>query len=188
MNCAPSDGDRIWSKCRRSADDVGVAPQRTAGLTAQRGPENRVPLADRAAEARLPPFVSRVDILLGIGWLDPGAQERGRRGQIDCLESVVHAIWRPSRMPCRYCCWATAQGLAVARRCLSRTRRNARRKVSAEAVILRSKPHTGHVGFRRTFPRRGARDWRKEQAEPGTGDGPVTPSGHAIGVAVPEIS
>jgi hypothetical protein len=56
--------------------------------------KNRVLLADRvaqAAEAALAArhFVSAIDILVGIGWLDPQAVERWRRGQIDCLEEVV---------------------------------------------------------------------------------------------------
>lgn len=56
--------------------------------------KNKVPLADRvakAAEAALAArnFVSAIDILVGIGWLDLEAVERWRRGQIDCLEPVV---------------------------------------------------------------------------------------------------
>ncbi len=58
--------------------------------------KNRVPFGDRvadAAEAALAAwhFVSAIDVLVGIGWLDPGAVERWRRGQIDCLEQVVRA-------------------------------------------------------------------------------------------------
>jgi hypothetical protein len=56
--------------------------------------KNRTPLADRvarAAEAALAAqhFVSAIDILVGIGWLDFGTVQRWRRGQIDCLEEVV---------------------------------------------------------------------------------------------------
>ena len=56
--------------------------------------KNKVPLADRsarAAEAALAAqhFVCATDILTGIGWLDPGAAERWRRGQIDCLEQAI---------------------------------------------------------------------------------------------------
>jgi len=51
-------------------------------------------LADRvvrAAEAALAAqgYVSPVDVLTGIGWLDLGAVERWRRGQIDCIEGAV---------------------------------------------------------------------------------------------------
>jgi hypothetical protein len=56
--------------------------------------KNRIPLADRvakAAEAALAArhFVSAIDVLVGIGWLDPEAVEHWRRGQIDHLERVV---------------------------------------------------------------------------------------------------
>jgi hypothetical protein len=58
--------------------------------------KNKVPLSERvarAAEAALAAksFVSATDILVGIGWLDPAALERWRRGQIDCLERAVQA-------------------------------------------------------------------------------------------------
>jgi hypothetical protein len=45
----------------------------------------------KAAEAALAArhFVSAIDVLIGIGWLDASAVERWRRGQIDCLEEVV---------------------------------------------------------------------------------------------------
>ena len=57
-------------------------------------PENRRRLADRvakAAEALLAAqnYVSPVDVLVGIGWLDPGAVKRWRQGQVDYLERVV---------------------------------------------------------------------------------------------------
>lgn len=83
------------------------------------GRKNRVPLADRvgkAAEAALAAqhFVSAVDILLGIGWLDPTALERWRRGQVDCLESVVRAnLARISDAMRLIRSWATARGLTA---------------------------------------------------------------------------
>jgi len=56
--------------------------------------KNKVPLADRVAKAAeevltARHFVSAIDVLVGIGWLDPGAVERWRRVQIDCLEGAV---------------------------------------------------------------------------------------------------
>ncbi|WOH51828.1 hypothetical protein [Bradyrhizobium sp. sBnM-33] len=33
--------------------------------------------------------MSAIDILVRIGWLDSGAVERWRRGQIDCLEEAL---------------------------------------------------------------------------------------------------
>jgi hypothetical protein len=66
--------------------------------------KNKAQLADRvarAAEAALAAkrFVAAVYVLVGIGWLDPGAMERWRRGQIDCLEGVVQAIGRVDLRP-----------------------------------------------------------------------------------------
>ncbi|MDP3076037.1 MAG: hypothetical protein Q8N40_10380 [Bradyrhizobium sp.] len=79
--------------------------------------KNRVPLADRvarAAEAALVAqhFVSAIDVLTGIGWLDPGAAERWRRGQIDCLEEVVQIdAPRISKAIRLFGSWATAKEL-----------------------------------------------------------------------------
>jgi hypothetical protein len=58
------------------------------------GRKNRIALADRvakAAEAALAAqgYASPIDVLVGIGWLDPGAVEHWRRGQIDCLERAM---------------------------------------------------------------------------------------------------
>jgi hypothetical protein len=81
--------------------------------------KNRFPLADRvakAAEAALAArhFVSAIDILVGIGWLDPGAVERWRRGQIDCLEEVVVVdLPRISEAMQLFRSWATAKGLSA---------------------------------------------------------------------------
>jgi len=81
------------------------------------GWKNQVPLVDRvakAAEGALADrhFVSAIDILTGIGWLDRGAVERWRRGQIDCLEEAVQS--NPSRISEAmrlFQSWATARGL-----------------------------------------------------------------------------
>ena len=79
--------------------------------------KNRVPLADRVAEAAgaalaARRFVSAIDILVGIGWLDPEALERWRRGQIDCLEDVVRTnLPRISEAMRLFRSWATARGL-----------------------------------------------------------------------------
>ena len=79
--------------------------------------KNRLPLADRvarAAEAALVAqhFVSVIDILVRIGWLDPGAVERWRRGQIDCLEEGLQIDPpRISEAIRLFGSWATAKGL-----------------------------------------------------------------------------
>jgi hypothetical protein len=54
----------------------------------------RTALPDRvvkAAKAALAAqgYVSPIDVLAGIGWLDAGAVEHWRRGQIDCLERAM---------------------------------------------------------------------------------------------------
>ncbi|MGA2044205.1 MAG: hypothetical protein ABSG83_12645 [Roseiarcus sp.] len=47
----------------------------------------------RAAEAALAAekMVAPIDVLVGIGWLDPSSLKRWRQGQADCLERVVQA-------------------------------------------------------------------------------------------------
>ena len=79
--------------------------------------KNRVLLDDRvanAAEGALAArhFVCAIDILIGIGWLDPGAVERWRRGQIDCLEEAAQVNPpRISEAMQLFQSWATASGL-----------------------------------------------------------------------------
>ena len=79
--------------------------------------KNRIPLADRvakAAEAALATrhYVSAIDVLVGIGWLDATELERWRRGQIECLEAVVRTnlprILEAMRL---FRSWATARGM-----------------------------------------------------------------------------
>src|SRR5437667_2994530 len=80
-------------------------------------PENRRRLADRvakAAEASLAAqnYVSPVDVLVGIGWLDPGAVKRWRQGQIDYLERVVQTnLPRISEAMKLFRSWASGKGL-----------------------------------------------------------------------------
>ena len=81
--------------------------------------KKRVPLANRvtqAAEAALVDrnFASAIDVLVGIGWLDPGAVERWRRGQIDCLEEVVQVDPpRISEAMQLFRSWAIERGLSA---------------------------------------------------------------------------
>jgi hypothetical protein len=80
-------------------------------------PENRKKLASRvikAAETALAAqhFVSPIDVLVGIGWLDPGSVKRWRQGQIDYLERHVRAnLPRISEAMKLFRSWATAKGL-----------------------------------------------------------------------------
>jgi hypothetical protein len=79
--------------------------------------KNRNTLADRvikAAEAALAAqdYVSPIDVLVRIGWLDAGSVERWRRGQIDCLERVVQTnLPRISEAMKLFRSWATGRGL-----------------------------------------------------------------------------
>ena len=76
-------------------------------------------LAERfveAAEAALADqdAVSAIDVLLGLGWLDPGAVKRWRQGQIDCLEAAIQT--HPSRLSEAmklFRSWASERGLAA---------------------------------------------------------------------------
>ena len=70
---------------------------------------------DRAAEAALESGknVSVIDVLVGIGWLDPGAVKRWRQGQIDHLWDVVQVdATRILQAMNLFQSWATAKGLS----------------------------------------------------------------------------
>jgi hypothetical protein len=80
-------------------------------------PRNRKKLDDRvirAAEAALTAqkYVSPVDVLVGIGWLDSGALKRWRQGQVEYLEGVVQTnlprIFEAMEL---FRSWAAAKGL-----------------------------------------------------------------------------
>jgi len=79
--------------------------------------KNRPPLADRvarAAEAALAAqhYVSAIDVLLGIGWLDPNSARRWQQGQIDCVEETLQT--NPARIAEAMellRSWAAAKGL-----------------------------------------------------------------------------
>jgi hypothetical protein len=96
---------------------VRVAPAEPQWYNRSMHPQNRKKLGARvikAAEASLAArkFVSPVDVLIGIGWLDPGAEKRWRQGQIDYLERVVQTnLARISEAMKLFRSWATAKGL-----------------------------------------------------------------------------
>jgi hypothetical protein len=80
-------------------------------------PHNRKKLDDRvirAAEAALAAqkYVSPVDVLVGIGWLDPGALKRWQQGQVEYLEGIVQTnLPRISEAMKLFRSWAAAKGL-----------------------------------------------------------------------------
>src|SRR5262249_15800071 len=109
MRDLATDGDE-------SAPNVQVVNESPTYYPAM-SPENRRRLADRiakAAEASLAAqnYVSPVDVLVGIGWLDAGAVKRWRQGQVDYLERVVQTnLSRISEAMKLFRSWATAKGL-----------------------------------------------------------------------------
>src|ERR1700682_3350517 len=80
---------------------------------------NRNALADRvvkAANAALAAqgYVSPIDVLVGIGWLDARTVEQWRRGQIDCLERAVQTnLPRTSAAMKLLRSWATERNLSA---------------------------------------------------------------------------
>ena len=124
-------------------------------------PKHRAALAGRvtrAAEAVLAAqgYVSSIDVMVGIGWLDPGAVKRWRQGQVDYLERVVQTnLSRISEAMKLFRSWATAKGLIP-----SETSYVAR---TPSRQTLRF-PDDRTAGFRASF-RRGTRSaWRRRRA------------------------
>lgn len=78
-----------------------------------------MPLSDRvasAADAALAEqdYACLVDVLLGIGWLDPNTAASWRRGQIDCLEGAIQTgPERLSQARQLFRAWAEAKGLSA---------------------------------------------------------------------------
>jgi hypothetical protein len=81
---------------------------------------HRRTLADRviqAAEGKLAAqkYVSPIDVLLGIGWLDPGVVKGWRQGHIDCLEAPPRASPpRISEAMRLFFLWGRGRGLLLA--------------------------------------------------------------------------
>jgi hypothetical protein len=81
--------------------------------------KNRSPLGERvvrAAEAAFAAqnYASVIDVLVGIGWLDPGVVQRWRRGQIDYLERAIQTnLSRISEAMKLFRVWAERKGLVA---------------------------------------------------------------------------
>lgn len=79
--------------------------------------KNRRPLVDRVAEAAeaslaAQHYVSPVDVLVRMGWLDPGAVKRWRLGQVPYLEGVAQSnLPRLSEAMKLFRSWAATKGL-----------------------------------------------------------------------------
>ncbi|MGO9741653.1 MAG: hypothetical protein ACLPN5_09120 [Roseiarcus sp.] len=80
-------------------------------------PKNRQALEDRvirAAEGALArqEYVSAIDVLLGLGWLDASSLARWRQGRVESLERVVQAnLARVSEAMKLFRGWASQKGL-----------------------------------------------------------------------------
>ncbi len=81
--------------------------------------KNRTALVDRVSEAAeaslaVQAYVSPIDVLIGIRWLDPGALQRWRQGQIDCLESAIQTpLPHISEALTLFRSWAVNKGLSA---------------------------------------------------------------------------
>jgi hypothetical protein len=79
--------------------------------------KNKVPLPDRvarAAEAALAAqhYVSAIDVLSGLGWLDASLLEQWQRGQVGSLEQVTRSnLPRITEAMKHFRAWAGAKGL-----------------------------------------------------------------------------
>jgi hypothetical protein len=134
--------------------------------------KNRTPLADRvvkAAETALAAqgYVSPIDVLVGIGWLDVSILERWRRGQIDCLEGVVQVdVKRILEALKLLRSWAAGRGLSasptdyVAGSPQRQTLRFSRSGDGAIEALYRTH------WVRASCPRSNANAWRRRRAVP----------------------
>lgn len=75
--------------------------------------KDRVAEAARAALAAQQ-FVSPIDVLMGIGWIDLGTVQRWRQGQIECLDQAIQT--RPALV-------VEPEALAAAQRTIEEERR-----------------------------------------------------------------
>jgi hypothetical protein len=122
----------------------------------------------KAAEASLAAqnYVSPVDVLVGIGWLDPGAVKRWRQGQVDYLERVVRTnLSRISEAMKLFRSWATAKGLIPSETSDVLCRADA---VAADTALRaeprRSNDCTAPIGFRASFLIGSRSAWRRRRA------------------------
>jgi Arc/MetJ family transcription regulator len=111
-------------------------------------PANRKKLADRvnkAATAALAAkgYVSAIDVLTGMGWLEPATVQLWRKGQLDYLERQVHAnLSRISEAMKLFRSWANARGLRPSETVYAR-------KVPGRPALRFSK--SGHPSIERQY-------------------------------------
>ena len=142
--------------------------------------KNRTPLASRvvkAAEAALAAksYVSSIDVLIGIGWLDAGSAERWRRGQIDCLERVVRTnLSRISEAMKLLCSWATKRGLSASpTQYVARTPQRQTLRFSWSGDPTLERLYRTHLGSGGAFRKEARSSGGKSEPRPGAGGGPA---------------
>jgi hypothetical protein len=127
--------------------------------------KNRRSLAERVDEAAAAAlaaqnYVSPIDVLVRIGWLDPGAVKRWQQGQVDYLEQVVATNSpRVSEAMKLFRSWAVARGLVPSETDMSNARRSAGHCASARAEPRQSSNRTAPIGFRASFQKAGESAW-----------------------------
>jgi len=130
--------------------------------------KNRRTLAERvitAAERTLAAqkYVSSIDVLLGIGWLDPTTLKHWRQGQVDYLERVVQTnLPRISEAMRLFQSWAKDKGLLPSETWPAA--RSARPCGSAAAALPPSKGCIGPTGSRPSCPSGSANAWPRWRA------------------------
>jgi hypothetical protein len=149
--------------------------------------KNRTVLADRvvrAAEAALArqDYVSPIDALVGIGWLEVRTVEPWRRGQIDCLERAMQTnLARILEALKLFQSWAAGKRLVRKPDGLC----SARTATSDAALQPKRRPcHRGAVsdplGITRAFREETRTIGRESQPCPGSGGGPAVEQGMDI--------
>src|SRR5690242_3054462 len=152
--------------------------------------KNRNTIADRvikAAEGALAAqdYVSPIDVLVGIGWLDPGTVERWRRGQIDCLERVVQAnLPRTSEAMKLFRSWATGRGLSTSpTHYVARTPQRQTLRFSRSGDPTIEGLYRTHWVSRELSEKKRERLAEKASRAPGSSSGPSGPTiEHGLGV------
>src|SRR6516225_9743737 len=144
-------------------------------------PKNRAKLADRVgkvAETTLAAqhYVSPLDVLVGIGWLDLGAVKRWRQGQIDDLEHVIQTkLPRISEAMRLFRSWATEKGLFASETdYLARTPQRQRLRFSRSGNPTIERLYRTHWVSPELSRRKRERLAEKASRAPGAGGDPAT--------------
>ena len=121
----------------------------------------------RAAEAALAKrkFVTAIDVLVGVGWLEPRRVDEWRQGRVEYLERVTVAnLGKISTAMRSFRRWAQARGLKPSETAyLARTRDRRPLRFSKSGTPGSSR-RTARIGSPRSCRRRSARGWPSVRA------------------------